>query len=155
MVAERLIAPCSKLATTRLWQTTTLAETVAVGDADEDELYAAMDWLGARAARIEAKLAARHLDDGAQVRYDASSSYFEGHSCPLVCFGHSRDGKRGRPIVVYGALTDVEGRPVAVEVSPGNTGAPSTVADQASRLKDRFGLERVVPVGDRGMLTRT
>lgn len=155
MIAERLIAPCSKLATTRLWQTTTLAETLGVGDADEDELYAAMDWLGARAGRIESKLAARHLDEGAQVLYDVSSSYFEGHSCPLVRFGHSRDGKRGRPIVVYGVLTDAQGRPVAVEVYPGNTGDPSTVADQVDKLKHRFGLERVVLVGDRGMLTQT
>lgn len=155
MIAERLIAPCSKLATTRLWHTTTLAETLGVEDADEDALYAAMDWLGARAPRIEAKLAARHLDEGAQVLYDVSSSYFEGRSCPLVRFGHSRDGKRGRPIVVYGVLTDAQGRPVAVEVYPGNTGDPSTVTDQVDKLKDRFGLERVVLVGDRGMLTHT
>jgi hypothetical protein len=117
---EPLIASCSKLATTRAWQATTLGETWAVADADEDALYAALDWLGARQARVEAKLAARHLDAGAQVLYDVSSSYFEGHS---------RDGKRGRPIVVYGVLSDVDGRPVSVDVYPGNTGGPSTVAD--------------------------
>lgn len=155
MIAARLVAPCSKLATTRAWQATTLAGTLGVADADEDELYAALDWLGTRQARIETKLAARHLDEGAQVLYDVSSSYFEGHSCPLVCFGHSRDGKRGRPIVVYGVLSDADGRPVSVDVYPGNTGDPSTVADQANKLKDRFGLERVVLVGDRGMLTQT
>lgn len=126
-----------------------------VEDADEDALYAAMDWLGARAPRIEAKLAAPHLDEGAEVLYDVSSSYFEGRSCPLVRFGHSRDGKRGRPIVVYGVLTDAQGRPVAVEVYPGNTGDPSTVTDQVDKLKDRFGLERVVLVEDRGMLMHT
>ncbi len=126
-----------------------------MGDADEDALYAALDWLGARQARIETKLAGRHLGEGGQVLYDVNSSYFEGHSCPLVRFGHSRDGKRGRPIVVYGVLSDADGRPVSVDVYPGNTGDPSTVADQANTLRDRFGLERVVLVGDRGMLTQT
>ena len=155
MIVERLIAPCSKLATTRAWHSTTLAEELAVGDADEEQLYAAMDWLLARQARIENKLAGRHVSDGGQVLYDVSSSYFEGRSCPLVQFGHSRDGKRGRPIVVYGVLTDAQGRPVSVEVYPGNTGDPSTVPDQVEKLKGRFGLKRVVLVGDRGMLTQT
>ncbi|MGD8957812.1 MAG: IS1634 family transposase [Chromatiaceae bacterium] len=155
MIVERLIAPCSKLATTRAWHSTTLAEELAVGDADEEQLYAAMDWLLARQARIENKLAGRHLSDGGQVLYDVSSSYFEGRSCPLVQFGHSRDGKRGRPIVVYGVLTDAQGRPVSVEVYPGNTADPSTVPDQVEKLKGRFGLKRVVLVGDRGMLTQT
>lgn len=155
MIVERLLHPCSKLATTRLWHTTTLAETLAVGEADEEALYAAMDWLLARQARIENQLAARHLQEGAQVLYDVSSSYYEGHTCPLVCFGHSRDGKRGKPILVYGVMTDVAGRPVAVDVYPGNTGDPSTVSDQVDKLKQRFGLVRVVLVGDRGMLTQT
>lgn len=155
MIAERLIQPCSKLATTRLWHTTTLAESLDVGNADEDELYCAMDWLLARQSRIEKKLAARHLGEGHQVLYDVSSSYYEGHTCPLVYFGHSRDGKRGKPIVVYGVLTDTQGRPTAVEVYPGNTGDPSTVSDQVDKLKQRFGLERVILVGDRGMLTQT
>ena len=124
-------------------------------DADEEELYAAMDWLLERQGRIEKRLGARHLGEGQQVLYDVSSSYYEGHTCPLVRFGHSRDGKRGKPIVVYGVLTDVQGRPVAVQVYPGNTGDPSTVADQVEKLKGRFALERVVLVGDRGMLTQT
>jgi len=155
MIVERLIDPCSKLATTRAWHTTTLAETLGVEEADEDELYAAMDWLLARQGRIERKLAARHLRDGAQVLYDVSSSYYEGHTCPLARFGHSRDDKRGLPIIVYGALTDAEGRPVAIQVYPGNTADPSTVPDQVETLKGRFGLERVILVGDRGMLTQT
>ncbi len=154
MIVERLIFPCSKLATTRLWHTTTLAEELAVGDADEDELYAAMDWLLARQSRIEKKLAAAHLGQGSHVLYDVSSSYYEGRSCSLAQFGHNRDGKRGKPIVVYGVLTDADGRPVAAEVYPGNTGDPSTVPDQVDKLKQRFGLERVVLVGDRGMLTQ-
>lgn len=155
MLVERLIDPCSKLATTRAWHTTTLAETLGVEEADEDELYAAMDWLLARQGRIERKLAARHLGEGGQVLYDVSSSYYEGHTCPLAQFGHSRDDKRGLPIIVYGVLTDAEGRPVAVQVYPGNTADPSTVPDQVATLKGCFGLERVVLVGDRGMLTQT
>ncbi|MGB5490551.1 MAG: IS1634 family transposase [Woeseiaceae bacterium] len=155
MIVERLIAPCSKLATTRMWHSTTLAQLLQVEDADEEELYAAMDWLLERQGRIEKRLGARHLGEGQQVLYDVSSSYYEGHTCPLVCFGHSRDGKRGKPILVYGVLTDVQGRPVAVQVYPGNTGDPSTVADQVEKLKGRFALERVVLVGDRGMLTQT
>ena len=155
MIVERLIAPCSKLATTRMWHGTTLAQLLEVEDADEEELYAAMDWLLERQGRIEKRLAARHLGEGQQVLYDVSSSYYEGRTCPLVCFGHSRDGKRGKPIVVYGVLTDVQGRPVAVQVYPGNIGDPSTVADQVEKLKGRFGLQRVVLVGDRGMLTQT
>jgi transposase len=155
MVVERLIAPCSKLATTRLWHSTTLAQLLGVEDADEDELYAAMDWLLERQGRIEKRLGARHLHEGQQVLYDVSSSYYEGHTCPLVRFGHSRDGKRGKPILVYGVLTDVQGRPVAVRVYPGNTGDPSTVADQVEKLKGRFALQRVILVGDRGMLTQT
>lgn len=155
MIAERLLDPCSKLATTRLWHTSTLAEELNVADATEDDLYQAMDWLLARQARVEKKLAARHLGDGALVLYDVSSSYYEGHTCPLARFGNDRDGKRGLPIIVYGLLTDAEGRPVAVEVYPGNTGDPTTVPDQVERLRRRFGLARVVLVGDRGMLTDT
>ncbi len=154
MIAERLLFPCSKLATTRMWHTTTLAEQLSVEDADEDALYAAMDWLLARQGRIEKKLAARHLANGAQVLYDVSSSYYEGHCCSLAQFGHDRDGKRGLPIIVYGVLTNAEGCPVAVDVYPGNTGDPSTVVDQIEKLQARFGLERVVLVGDRGMLTQ-
>ena len=155
MIVERLVHPASKLATTRLWHTTTLAEELAVGEADEDELYEAMDWLLERQGRIEKKLAARHLCAGTQVLYDVTSSYYEGHSCALMQFGHSRDGKRGKPIVVYGVLADVAGRPVALEVYAGNTGDPSTVPAQVEKLRHRFGLEHVVLVGDRGMLTQT
>jgi transposase len=155
MVAERLIHPCSKLATTRLWHMTTLAEELGVTDADEDDLYEAMDWLLARQQRIEKKLAARHFAEGSLVFYDVTSSYYEGWSCPLARFGHDRDGKKGRPIIVYGLVTDGEGRPVTVEVYPGDTGDPSTVPDQAEKLRNRFGLDHLVLVGDRGMLTQT
>ena len=155
MVAERLIHPCSKLATTRLWHSTTLAEELGVSDADEDDLYEAMDWLLARQEGIEKKLAARHLSEGALVLYDVTSSYYEGRSCPLARFGHDRDGKKGRPIIVYGLLTDGAGRPVAVEVYSGDTGDPSTVSDQADKLRHGFGLRHLVLVGDRGMLTQT
>ena len=155
MIAERLIHPCSKLATSRLWHTTTLAEELGLGDADEDDLYGAMDWLLARQGRIEKKLAERHLSEGSLVLYDVTSSYYEGRCCPLAQYGHDRDGRKGRPIIVYGLLTDGEGRPVAVEAYPGNTGDPSTVSGQAEKLRERFGLSRLVLVGDRGMLTET
>jgi transposase len=155
MIAERLLFPCSKLATTRHWQATTLAEELHVEDADEDELYAAMDWLLERQKAIETKLAKRHLADGGLVLYDVSSSYYEGEKCPLARYGHDRDGKTGRPIIVYGVLTDADGRPVAVQVYPGDTGDPTTVPDQVAKLSRRFGLSRIVPVGDRGMLTQT
>ena len=155
MIAERLLDPCSKLATTRLWHTSTLAEELNVADATEDDLYQAMDWLLAHQARVEEKLAARHLRNGALVLYDVSSSFYEGHTCPLARFGNDRDGKRGLPIIVYGLLTDAQGRPVAVQVYPGNTGDPTTVPDQVEKLRQRFGLARVVLVGDRGMLTDT
>jgi transposase len=155
MIVERLIHPCSKLATTRLWHATTLAEELGVADCSEDDLYQAMDWLLKRQARIEQKLAARHLADQTQVFYDVTSSYYEGYSCPLMQFGHDRDGKQGRPIVVYGVLTDRDGRPIALEVYAGNTGDPSTVVDQVNKLRYSFALSHVVLVGDRGMLTQT
>jgi transposase len=155
MIAERLLPGGSKLASTRLWHTTTLAEELSVQDADVDELYDAMDWLLERQERIEKKLARRHLGEGAQVFYDVSSSYYEGRTCPLARYGHNRDDKRGRPIIVYGVLTDRDGRPIAVEVYPGNTGDPSTVGDQVNKLRGRFEISRVVLVGDRGMLTQT
>ena len=155
MVVERVVHPCSKLATTRLWHSTTLAEELEVADADEDDLYQAMDWLLERQARIEQRLAERHLAEGVQVLYDVSSSYYEGRTCPLMQFGHNRDGKKGKTIVVYGLLADVEGRPVALEVYAGNTADPTTVPDQVEKLRQRFGLEQIVLVGDRGMLTQT
>jgi len=155
MIAQRLLFPCSKLATTRHWHSTTLAEELDVTDADENELYAALDWLLGRKAAVEKKLAGRHLEEGALVLYDVSSSYYEGRTCPLARYGHNRDGKRDRPIVLYGVLTDGQGRPLAVDVYPGNTGDPTTVPDQVTKLREQFGLEHVVLVGDRGMLTQT
>jgi transposase len=155
MIAERLLFPSSKLANTRHWHDTTLAEELDVADATEDQLYDAMDWLRTRQEAIEKKLARRHLADGAMVLYDVTSSYYEGKTCPLARFGHDRDGKTGCPIIVYGVLTDADGRPVAVQVYPGNTGDPKTVPDQVETLTKRFGLSRVVLVGDRGMLTQT
>jgi len=154
MIAQRLLDPSSKLALTRPWHATTLAEELGVGEASEDDLYQAMDWLLERQPRIEKKLAARHLHEGSLVLYDVSSSYYEGHTCPLAQYGHDRDGKTGLPIIVYGLMTDRQGRPVAVEVYAGNTGDPTTVADQVNKLRERFQLSRVVLVGDRGMLTQ-
>jgi transposase len=154
MIVQRLIAPASKLGTTREWHTTTLAGELGVEDATEDDLYAAMDWLLERKERIEKKLAGRHLREGGLVLYDVTSSSYEGRTCPLAQFGHNRDGERGLPIIVYGVMTDGEGRPVGVEVDAGNRGDPTTVADQVKKLRERFGLERVVLVGDRGMLTQ-
>ena len=155
MIAERLLFPSSKLAHTRHWHSTTLAEELDIADATEDHLYDAMDWLLLRQKAIEKKLARRHLGEGAMVLYDVTSSYYEGKTCPLARFGHDRDGKTGCPIIVYGMLTDADGRPVAVQVYPGNTGDPKTVPDQVEVLTKRFGLSRVVLVGDRGMLTQT
>jgi transposase len=155
MIVERLVFPSSKLANTRHGHDTTLAEELDLADANEDQLYEAMDWLLERQPAIERKLAKRHLSDGALVLYDVTSSYYEGKTCPLARFGHDRDGKTGRPIIVYGVLTDTDGRPVAVQVYPGNTGDPKTVPDQVEAITKRFGLSRVVLVGDRGMLTQT
>lgn len=155
MILERLLHPCSKLATTRLWHATTLAGEVGVEDCDEEDLYGAMDWLLARQQRIEAKLARRHLSEGALVFYDVTSSYYEGRTCPLMRFGYNRDGKKGKTQVVYGALCAGGGLPVAVSVYPGNSGDSATVPDQVERLRQGFGLRRVVLVGDRGMLTQT
>ena len=153
MIVARLIAPGSKLATTRRWTQSTLASTMAVADATEDELYDAMDWLLARQARIEAGLAKRHLGPGALVLYDLTSTYMEGRHCPLAKHGHSRDGRPGTLQVEYGLITDVEGRPVAVEVVLGDTADPATVPAAVTKLQARFGLAEVVLVGDRGMLT--
>lgn len=155
MIAERLLHPGSKLANTRTWQTSTLGEEMAVSEATEKEVYDALDWLLARQQRIEKKLAAQHLKEGSVVLYDISSSYYEGRCCPLAKLGHNRDEKKNRPIIVYGVLTDADGRPVAVEVYEGNTGDPTTVPDQVEKLRKRFGLRRAVLVGDRGMLTET
>ena len=152
MLAQRLLDACSKLGTTRQWHTTSLAQELGVEDADENELYAALDWLLARQERIENKLAKRHLSEGARVLYDVSSSSYTGRCCPLAARGHNRDEEK-LPCIVYGLLADAAGRPVAVEVYAGNTGDPATVPDQVEKLRRRFGLTRVVLVGDRGMLT--
>jgi len=153
MVAARILEPDSKLATTRWWHLTTLPPILGVSDADEDELYAAMDWLLERQDRIEKKLAARHLDNDAMALYDLTSSYFEGLSCPLAALGHNRDGKKGKLQVNYGLLTDDGGCPVSVSVFEGNTGDPKTLLHQVDKVREDFGIERFVLVGDRGMIT--
>ena len=157
MIVARIIDPASKLATARGLHSDTLhsslAETLALDAADESELYSAMDWLLARQPRIEQELAKRELRDGAMALYDLTSTYFEGRHCPLARLGHSRDNKSGTPQIVFGLLTNARGCPVAVEVFEGNTGDPKTVATQVNKLRERFGLQRVVLVGDRGMIT--
>jgi transposase len=153
MVAARIIAPQTKLATTRWWHTTTLAEEFGVLDADQDELYSAMDWLLERQRPIERKLAKRHLQAGSTVLYDLSSSYFEGTTCSLARLGYSRDGKKGKLQVNYGLLTDRRGCPVAVSVHEGNTADPKTLMPQVQRLKDDFAIAEFVMVGDRGMVS--
>jgi transposase len=152
MIAARIVAPHTKLATTRWWHTTTLAQDFGVADADEDDLYAAMDWLLAHQDTIEKKLAARHLSEGALVLYDLSSSYFEGSTCPLAKLGHSRDGRKGMLQVNYGLLTDARGCPVAVSVYEGNVTDSQTLMPEIKRLRESFGIERLVMVGDRGMI---
>jgi len=154
MIAQRIVNPCSKLATTRLWHTTTLAQQLGVEDADANALYDAMDWLLKRQSRLEKKLAKRHLEEGSKVLFDVSSSSYHGHTCVLAVRGYNRDGEK-LPSIVYGLLTDSRGCPVAVDVYPGNTGDPATVPDQVEKLREHFGLKRVVLVGDRGMLTQT
>jgi transposase len=153
MVASRIVAPHTKLATTRWWHTTTLAEDFGVADASEDDLYAAMDWLLARQATIQKKLATRHLSAGALVLYDLSSSYFEGNCCPLAKLGYSRDGKKGLLQVNYGLLTDARGCPVAVSVHEGNVADSQTLLPEVKRLREDFGIEQMVMVGDRGMIS--
>ena len=153
MVASRIVAPHTKLATTRWWHTTTLAEDFGVADASEDDLYAAMDWLLARQDRVQKKLAARHLSEGGLVLYDLSSSYFEGSCCPLAKLGYSRDGRRGLLQVNYGLLTDARGCPVAVSVHEGNVADSQTLLPEVQRLREDFGIERLVLVGDRGMIS--
>ena len=157
MVVAQVIAPDSKLAIARGLQAGTaassLGEVLHLGGCDEDDLYAAMDWLAARQDRIEDAPAARHLAGGTLVLYDVSSAASEGRTCPLGAIGHPKDGVHGRRQIVYGLLTSTGGIPVAIEVFAGNTGDPKTVAAQVGKVKDRFGLARVVLVGDRGMLT--
>ena len=154
MVAARILEPQSKIATTRWWSDTTLADTLNVSDADEDELYEAMDWLLQRQDPIEKKLASRHLDNGGVALYDLTSSYFEGVTCPLAALGHSRDGKKGKLQVNYGLLTNAQGIPVAVSVFEGNTGDPKTLMPQVEKMRESFGIGKFVLVGDRGMITQ-
>jgi hypothetical protein len=157
MLVAAVIAPDSKLATARGLRTDTatssLGQVFGVSGADEDDLYAAMDWALARKDSVEERLAARHLSEGTLVLYDVSSAAFEGHTCPLGKIGHPRDGVHGRLQIVYGLLCSPEGIPIAIEVFEGNTADPKTLAAQIAKLKDRFGLSRVALVGDRGMLT--
>jgi transposase len=154
LIVQRLLSPGSKLAATRHWKDTTLAEELGVADADHKEVYAAMDWLLRRQRRIENKLAGQHLGEQAVVLYDVSSSSYEGHTCPPAQYGYNRDGKKGLPSIVYGLLTDRHGRPIALDVYPGNTADPSTIPDQVRKLRRRFGLLHAILVGDRGLLTQ-
>ena len=154
MIAARIVAPHTKLATTRWWQSTTLPADLGVAEATEDDLYEAMDWLLDHQAGIEKKLAARHLKEGGLVFYDLSSSYFEGTSCPLARLGYNRDRKRGKLQVNYGLVTAPGGCPVAVSVFDENTGDSSTLPTQINKLKGAFKIEKLVLVGDRGMISQ-
>lgn len=157
LIVARILFPASKLATTRGLReetaTSSLALELGLGALEEREVYAALDWLGQRQTRIENKLAQRHLRDGTLILYDVSSSYYTGRKSELVQFGYSRDGKKGLPQIVYGLLCNAEGCPIAVEVFPGNTADPTTLQSQVDKVRRRFGVERVVMVGDRGMIT--
>jgi len=158
LIVARLVDPAAKLATARALDETTaihsLGVTLGLGAVSAKEVYAALDWLGAAQPTIEAALARRHLSDGTLVLYDVSSSYVEGRCCELARFGHSRDGRHDKMQIVFGLLCSAEGCPVAIEVFEGNTGDPATLGHQIAKLKDRFGLKRVVMVGDRGMITQ-
>jgi hypothetical protein len=158
LIVARLVDPAAKLATARALDETTaihsLGATLGLGAVSAKEVYAALDWLGAAQPTIEAALARRHLSDGTLVLYDVSSSYVEGRCCELARFGHSRDGRHDKMQIVFGLLCSAEGCPVAIEVFEGNTGDPATLGSQITKLKDRFGLKRVVMVGDRGMITQ-
>jgi len=157
MIVDRLIAPRSKLgfvrAVDRESAISSLGAILGLGRVKEREAYEALDWLLERQTRIENGLARRHLEDGVLMLYDVTSSYFEGRCCPLARYGHSRDHRRDRPQIVYGLLCTREGLPIAVEVFEGNTGDPSTLRAQVEKVKDRFGISRMVLVGDRGMIT--
>lgn len=152
LIFERLLAPGSKLATLREWTQSTVGEQLGVADATVEEVYEALDWLLERQPAIQNKLATRHLQDGSLVLYDISSAYYEGCHCTLAQWGHDRDTS-GCRIIVFGVITDEQGRPIALNAHPGNTSDPSTVASQAEALRNEYGLGRVVIVGDRGLLT--
>ena len=157
MIVARLVDAASKLATARgladETATCSLGQVLGLGAVDEQELYEALDWLVGQQERIERRLARRHLEHGTLVLYDVTSTYFEGRTCPLAKRGYSRDGKRHKLQIVFGLMCTAEGCPVAVEVFEGNVGDPSTVPNQVDKLKQRFGLDRVVLIGDRGMIT--
>ena len=157
LIVSRAVRPRPKLSTARWWQDgdTTLAPDLGVAAASTDEIYAAMDWLTSRQREIEKKLAARHLRPGGIAMFDLSSSWVEGSQCELAAFGYSRDGRRGRKQIEYGLLTDPAGRPVAVEVFPGNTADPESFKTAITRVRRDFGIERLIMVGDRGMITGT
>jgi transposase len=154
IVCQQVLAPGSKLACTRALAQSTLAEELGVEGVDADELYAALDWLGERQERIEARLARRHLGEGAHVLYDVSSSYFEGRTCPLLALGYSRDGRRGTLQIIYGLLCDRQGRPLAIEVFPGGLHDDKTLPAQIEKLRVRFGFATLVLIVDRGMATK-
>jgi hypothetical protein len=153
MLCQLVIGSCSKLSMTRRFAQSTLGEELALGEVTEHELLAAMDWLVDRQDRIEKALARRHLGDGGFVLYDLSSSYVEGRCCELAALGHNRDGKIGKPQINWGLVCSPEGRPVSVQVHPGNTADPSTVAGVIDQVKEKFGIQRVILVGDRAMIT--
>ena len=158
MIVGRILDPTSKLAAARALSpataTSSLGTVLGLGEVDEDELYAALDWLLERQPAIETVLARRHLKNGTLVLYDVSSSYMEGRCCPIAQRGYSRDGRRGTLQIVYGLLCAPDGCPVAIQVFEGNTGDPMTLATQVEKLKQRFALDHVVLVGDRGMITQ-
>jgi len=154
IILSRVINAQTKLATTRSWHDSSLAEILNVKDADEDELYSAMDWLLDRQPEIEKKLAERHLKEGSLCLYDVSSSYYEGSCCPLACYGHNRDKKKGKAQITYGLMLDIQGRPVSARVYEGNTSDTKTAADALEKIKGDFGLKHFVFVGDRAMITQ-
>jgi hypothetical protein len=157
MIVARVLEPRSKLATARelgaATLSSTLGELLELSDGDEEQLYRAMDWLLPRQGKVEQALAKRHLSDATLALYDVSSTYFEGHCCPLARYGYSRDGKRDKLQIAFGLLTNAEGCPVAVEVFEGNTADPTTLSSAIAKLRQQFALKRVVMVGDRGMIT--
>ena len=155
MIVEQILHHDSKLADTRNWHSTSLAEELGVEDADENDLYNALDWLFDNKRRIEKKLAKLHLSEGSFAFYDVTSSYYEGRKCPLARRGYNRDKKKGLPVIVYGTLAEEEGIPISVDVYPGGTGDSTTLVDQVVKLRRTFGLDRIVLVGDRGMITQT
>ena len=153
LVISRVLRPASRLSTLTWWPDVTLGPDLGVAGASTDDIYAAMDWLVARQDDIEKQLAARHLTQGGIAMFDLSLSWVEGAHCELAAYGYSRDGKRGKPQIEYGLLTDHQGRPVAVRVFPGNTADPAAFPEAVAAVRGTFGLEQMIMVGDRGMIT--